>query len=191
MGVRNEQKQKTRENILFSARNLMLKNGFIKVSTKEISTVCGVSQGTLFLHFSTKDNLLNEIISHDIDLYLNDLKLNCNTKISREEFLIEILDVVGRHESILSRLYKDYYYLDETLTKSIDKADTVLKNLFFDNLRNTPGKTISIVDSFILIDAFVAQLKYYLLSKDVYTDTNSIIRQSRGKLNKLFRSLFE
>ena len=64
-------------------------------------------------------------------------------------------------------------------------------NLFFENLRNNPNKNLSIVDSFISIDAFFAQIQKNLLEKEVYTEFNSIIRQRRGKIVKLYRILFE
>lgn len=191
LGIRDERKRETRILIMESTKTLLLKNGFVKVSTKEISMQANVSQGSIFLHFGNKESLLNEIITKDIKKLEIELKEGCSTKTNRELFLKDLIDVLGSNENILSRVYKDYSYLSETLRKSVDNIETTLKNMIFDNLRVTPGKTLSIVDSFISIDAFYSQIKDNLLDKEVYNEFNSVMRQRRGKLVKLYRTLFE
>lgn len=191
MGIREERKRETRHNILNTTRELLFKNGFVKVSTKEISTTAGVAQGSIFLHFGNKDNLLHEIITQDIIKLNESIKNDVDVKTDRETFLKQFLDCLASNENMLSRIYKDYYYLNDSIKKSIDNVETTLKNMIFDNVRNTPGKLLSIVDSFIAIDAFYSQIVSNLSSKEVYNDLNSVIRQTRGKLTKLYRSLFE
>ncbi len=191
MSIREHQKQITREKLLENTKSLILDNGFVKVSTKDISRASGVSQGTIFLHFNTKDNLLNVIFSS----FLNELEIalteGCNPKMDRELFLRDLFDIISLNENMLSRVYKDYAYLPLLIKKGIDQLEVKLKNLLFDNLRFKPTVTISIVDSFINIDAFYAQIKVNLQEKETYTEFNSVIKQKRGKLIKLYRTLFE
>ena len=79
----------------------------------------------------------------------------------------------------------------QSIKKKINNLDSTTKNLFFDNVRGNAEKKISIVDSFVSIDAFYSQVIKYLVEKEVYTSTNSVIKQKRGRLLKLYRMLFE
>lgn len=191
IGIRSDSKQKTRELILNKTALLLHNKGFLKVSSKEISRECNISQGSIFLHFKTKENLLNTILLGNIGEFESQLKLVCLPKLSKEIFLKNYLDVLIQFESFLSRAYKDLPYLTEALSKNINNLETMTKNLFFENIRNNPNKKLNIVDSFISIDAFFAQIQKNLLEKEVYSDSNSIIRQRRGKIVKLYRTLFE
>ena len=191
IGIRSESKQKTRELILSKTALLLHNNGFLNVSSKEISAQCNISQGSIFLHFKTKENLLNTILMANINEFESELKNMCLPRFSKELFLKNYIDVLIQFESFLSRAYKDLPYLSEALSKNINSLEVTTKNLFFENIRNNPDKKLSIVDSFISIDAFFAQIHKNLLDKEVYTDSNSIIRQRRGKIVKLYRTLFE
>ena len=190
MGVRQNAKNKTREIILENTAMLLTKNGFIKVSSKEIAETCNVSQGTIFLHFKTKENLLITILNSNIIGVENSLKQRCITTDSSDVFLKNLLDVYAENEDILSRIYKDYPYFSDNLTRQIDSLDTLVKNMLFENFRKGQSKKLSIVDAFIIIDAFISQLKNYLTEKEVYSTSNSIIRQRRGRITKLYRMLF-
>ena len=190
MGIREEQKRLTRENILKHTLELLLVNGLVKVSTKDISAASNVSQGSIFLHFSSKDNLISSIISENLSKLEISLKQRVVSKSDRESFLRDLLNVLIDHENILSRVYKDFAYVNEETKKNMEHIDTMIRNLIFDNLRNTPGRKISIVDSFISIDAFLAQIKQNLRDKEIFTEFNSVIKQTRGKLVKLYKVLF-
>jgi len=52
----------TKAILLKKASEIVVEKGFSTASTKEIAIAAGVSEGTLFKYFKSKDNLLNEII---------------------------------------------------------------------------------------------------------------------------------
>ncbi|QMS84738.1 TetR/AcrR family transcriptional regulator [Candidatus Xianfuyuplasma coldseepsis] len=190
MGVRLEQKEQTRERIIDKTTQLVQENGFVGISTKDISKNSDVSQGTIFLHFKTKINLLNTILYSNVDNFEKDLIEQCNANQSTDNFVRNFLDAISLYEGILSRAYKDYSYLDDPLQKQLDDLDTLIKNKFYDNIKHNRSTNLNIVDTFTLIDAFISQIKQYLLEKNVYTKANSIIRQRRGRITKLYRMLF-
>jgi len=47
-----------REKVVVTAIQLFVANGFDKVSTADISKTCGVATGTMFHHFSSKDDII-------------------------------------------------------------------------------------------------------------------------------------
>ena len=193
MGIRSELKQKTHNLILEKTALLLDKKGFLNVSSKEIAKECNVSQGSIFLHFKTKENLLNMILSNNITHFENSLKNSLLPELKSDIFLKKYLDLLILNEAFLSRAYMDLPYLQETLSKNLNNLETTTKNLFFENIRKNKIKNIkfNIVDTFISIDAFFSQSQKNLLEKDIYAQSNSVIRQRRGKIIKLYRILFE
>lgn len=191
MNMRLEAKLRTRQRIINKTALLLQEVGFLRVSSKEIARTSEVSQGTVFLHFETKENLLTSVIMDELTAFEKGLNDGCDVSLSTEDFMKSYIDLLISYEGILSRVYKDYGYLSENLKKKINNLESTTKNLFFDNVRGNSEKKISIVDSFVSIDAFYSQVIKYLVEKEVYTSTNSVIKQKRGRLLKLYRMLFE
>lgn len=191
MGIRSESKKKTHNLILEKTALLLDKKGFLNISSKEIAKECNVSQGSIFLHFKTKENLLNMILSNNIIIFENSLKNSLLPELKSDVFLKKYLDLLILNEAFLSRAYMDLPYLQEALSKNIINLETTTKNLFFENIRKNKNKKFNIVDTFISIDAFFSQIQKNLVEKDIHEISNSIIRQRRGKIIKLYRILFE
>lgn len=167
-----------------------MQNGLIKTSSKLIAENCSVSQGTIFLHFGTKDELLYTILKSNIDLLENDINLKCDIKKDPQIFVKKLLDVLSKHEDILSRVYKEENYLSTDLIKQVEHFENTLKNLLLDNYRKHSTKRISIVDSFVVIDAFLSQIKCYLIGKEYTSNPVSLIKQRKGRIVKLYNILF-
>jgi len=58
-----------KESILDAAAQLFAAKGFEATPTAEVAKVAGVSEGTIFHHFKTKDGILVHIIRRMMDLY--------------------------------------------------------------------------------------------------------------------------
>ena len=56
----------TRERILIEASRLMAVNGYGGTTTRDIATAVGISQPSLFFHFSTKLALVEELYRYDL-----------------------------------------------------------------------------------------------------------------------------
>lgn len=78
-----------RQSIIESARTLFHENGVDQVSMRKIATDCGYSVGTLYLYFSNKRELLNE-------LWMEDLELLHNTAIVISQKSIEPIDKLNQ-----------------------------------------------------------------------------------------------
>lgn len=58
-----EKQSSTRENILKAALVLFSRKGYLGATTKEIAAEAGIAEVTLFRYFSSKENLLGEVIT--------------------------------------------------------------------------------------------------------------------------------
>lgn len=188
---RAELKNITRELILQQTALLLEIKGFSQISTKEIANACNLSQGSIFLHFQSKENLLNAIFYQQLEIFEKNLYKNCTVNITQQSFLKCFLDAIIENENFLSRVYKDLPFLNDTIKKDINSLETTIKNLFFDNIRHNLKKNPSIIDTYICIDAFYSQIHRNFIEKDSSFLNNNITKQRRGKLTKLYRTLFE
>lgn len=184
------EKANTRKNIISATEYLVRKRGFVKISSNEIAKECGVSTGSIFLHFGTKYNLLTTILDSNINLLEMTITELCDANVDQDSFLKNLLDSISQYEDILSRIYRDYSYLDSEVIKRVDNLEVLIKNMIYENFISNSTKSLSIVDSFIAIDAFLSQIKDYLISKETFTTSNSVLRQKRGRITKLFKMLF-
>ncbi|MBO9708665.1 MAG: TetR/AcrR family transcriptional regulator [Caulobacter sp.] len=69
MGVRDEQKQATREKVLEAARDLFNETGYDETTIRAIAERAGVSVGSVFTTFASKA----EVLSHVMERRLGDL----------------------------------------------------------------------------------------------------------------------
>lgn len=53
---------RSRDRLLAAATTLFYERGFLATSVKEITQACGFTQGALYNHFSSKDELLYELV---------------------------------------------------------------------------------------------------------------------------------
>ncbi len=59
-----------KESIIAAALELFASKGYDATSTAELARVAGVSEGTIFHHFKTKDGVLVHILTHLMDRYV-------------------------------------------------------------------------------------------------------------------------
>jgi AcrR family transcriptional regulator len=71
LGVRDEQKQATREKVLEAARDLFNEVGYEETTIRAIAERAGVSVGSVFTTFASKAEVLSHVMEHRLtDLYL-------------------------------------------------------------------------------------------------------------------------
>ncbi|ALL12379.1 TetR/AcrR family transcriptional regulator [Caulobacter henricii] len=70
MGVRDDQKQATREKVLVAARDLFNDVGYEETTIRAIAERAGVSVGSVFTTFASKAEVLSHVMEHRLsDLY--------------------------------------------------------------------------------------------------------------------------
>lgn len=189
MSVRAQQKQKTHQLIIEKTKHLIEKNGFIRVSSKMISSEANVAQGSIFLHFETKNALFDHIVINVLTSIKNDV-LSTNKKTSTlEGYIRQFLEMLNREENMLARIYQNLSALDETIQLEVSQFEVAIKDAFFEVVQSNKD-SVNIVSSFVAIDAFFAQIKEYLMNKDTFTKQNAVLVMKMGRLLKLSKLLF-
>src|SRR5262245_5378675 len=61
--TRRARKERTRRAILEAAASLFAKQGFLATSTSDVAESAGVSHGSVFAHFETRDELIERVVT--------------------------------------------------------------------------------------------------------------------------------
>jgi len=172
MNKRAKQKEKTYEKILMKTRGIYLDQGYIRTSTKTISSKANVSQGTIFLHFQTKENLLKFIIADELSKLFHKIQ-------DSSPSLDDLFSSIVEHEKLLSRVMKDYAHLPKQFQTSFDQVRMIYKDKLFDLLQ--PKSKLSILDLFALIEMILA-----LIFEDLfYATADDVIKSKVKKYQKI------
>ncbi len=103
MGLREEKKKLYKKKIIDAAKEVFLKEGFQKATTKKIAALAGIGEGTIYNHFKSKNDIL-------IDIYNNMLLSN------KKEYTLEYLE-----SKSLTSYIKEYTLHYIMCTEGIEK----------------------------------------------------------------------
>jgi AcrR family transcriptional regulator len=116
----------TREKILDAALLLFSQKGFLGATTKEIAAESGVAEVTLFRHFSTKEALLEEVLTSNT--FLPALKeiipsvLNMPYEEALSEIACGFLATLGRRHNFIKIVHSERHLYSEKIRKSYHSA---------------------------------------------------------------------
>jgi AcrR family transcriptional regulator len=79
-------KQK-KELIMETALELFAENGFHATSISQIAKKAGISKGLTYNYFESKKEILDELIQHSFDTVFDNLDLNKDGVVTKEEFI--------------------------------------------------------------------------------------------------------
>lgn len=124
-----------KENILLAATELITKNGIKNTSLADIAKAVDISKGTLYYHYSSKDDLISDIANMHLEVITSSV-LNCvqgiDSKSSKDQMINLILDKISTIEN-RGRIHM--YILCEAITGN-DKLKEQIK-LKYIEWRNT------------------------------------------------------
>ena len=75
-GKRQIEKKQTRDRLIRSAMELYARNGFMATTTADVARAAHVAHGTVFLHFSTQEELISTVIEkfgREVSLRMHEL----------------------------------------------------------------------------------------------------------------------
>lgn len=92
-------KKKRKEEIILAARKVFFENGFERSKMEDIANKAGIGKGTIYGYFSSKEELFETMICHNIDEYKDKL---LDISSSSESFPEKIRGLLNYHYDFLS-----------------------------------------------------------------------------------------
>lgn len=112
----------TRKKIVGVAKKLFGRFGFHKTSMDEIARIARKAKGSLYYHFSSKEDLFKEVVSIEINILkeklstvIDDPELNASDKLVN--YLVTRMqamnDAMNYNESVKADLYEQFDFVDD------------------------------------------------------------------------------
>lgn len=142
---------RTKRKIFETSMNLFATKGYDATSIEEITSVVGVAKGTLYYHFSSKEEIFNFLVEEGMKLLQNSIMIkveNCHTLIDKlkailliqikvmikyQDFMTIVLsEVLGRDSRNLTCRKFVFDYIDMVegiINESINHNESNMKNI--------------------------------------------------------------
>ncbi|MCX7697470.1 MAG: TetR/AcrR family transcriptional regulator [Bacteroidales bacterium] len=129
--------EKTRDVIVQTAQKLFARFGFSKTSMDEIARVSRKAKGSLYYHFSSKEDLFREVVQKEINEIKNQLEMLLSENINADEKLKKFLLVhcemvvkaINYLEGIRADFDKDVSLIEDLRIQFIDWEKNVISQI--------------------------------------------------------------
>ena len=105
MGIRDEQKEKRREEILWAGLDLFIRKGYASTKIKDIAEAVGMSVGLLFHYFESKEALYEELIRYGISGPMNTMSQSDMEPLAFFELAAEQIISYMQNEPFVSKMF--------------------------------------------------------------------------------------
>lgn len=113
---------KTKRKIFETSMELFAQKGYEATSIEEITSIVGVAKGTLYYHFSSKEEIFNFLVEEGIKLLKNSIEIKTsklNNSIDKLKAIILIqIKIIVKYESFISILLSEIWRQEPRNIKS-------------------------------------------------------------------------
>jgi len=183
MNKREQKKQETKKTILEAAKDEFIKNGFLNTNTKTIADKAGVAHGTLFLHFKTKNILMEKVLEDKFISINNQLEKILGTKGNIESLLLGYLNFLQKNESFFESLAKELPYYPPEIRIRIFLKEASARNYFYKCIQKGIADGIyKDIDIKMSLTFLFGTINYFLSNKQNIIKKGSIIAKKKESL---------
>ena len=108
---------KTKRKIFETSMKLFAEKGYESTSIEEITATVGVAKGTLYYHFSSKEEIFNFLVEEGIKLLQNSIDIKTakrNNYIDKIKAIVLIqIKIVAKYEDIITILLSQFWGNEE------------------------------------------------------------------------------
>jgi len=159
-------KDDTRDKILSVADRLFSQFGFHKTSMDEIAKIARKAKGSLYYHFSSKEDLFKEVVSIEmvnlrkqLSIVVEDEELSASKKM--EMYLVKRMEVLNDaanyHETLKADFFEHFDFIDG-LRSSLDEWErSSIEKIISQGIET--GEFIEMESKDVFFDMFIMVLK--------------------------------
>ena len=158
--------ENTKDKILSVANKLFSRFGFHKTSMDEIAKIARKAKGSLYYHFSSKEELFKEVVSKEIhtlkaqlSVVVNNSDLNASDKI--KTYLIKRMEILNDasnyHETIKADFFEHFDFIDDLRSELDYWEKSSLKIIILQGVNKGEFEVKGDID--VLLDVFIMVLK--------------------------------
>lgn len=180
MNKRQEQKAKTREHIIEIAFNEFSNNGLSNTSTADIATAAGVSHGTIFAHFPTREMLLDTVIEEFGIRITKRLHELVDETCGMREILEAHLKGIEEYEDFYIRLISEAPLLQVSSRNTLIMIQSAISfHLTQVAEREQKNHKIKRMPLNLMFNTWVGLIHYYLTNQEMFAPGKSVVSRYR------------
>ena len=108
---------KTKRRIFNTAIKMFSEKGYDNTSVEEITAIAGVAKGSLYYHFSKKEDIFDMLLKEGFELLKNNIEIktkNCTTALEKIKAVILIqIKVIVKYEYFLNVVFSQLWGEEE------------------------------------------------------------------------------
>jgi len=177
MNRRAAQKAQTRARILEAAAHLFAERGIAATTTADIARAAGLSHGAVFVHFETRDSLIDAVASTLFEQLTDRLHSLVERGGSFREALQVHLDSLAEREDLYRRFAAEAATLPEISRNSwIGLQSAISYHLSAPAEREMRAGSLRRCEFALLFNTWIGLLHHYLLHRDLFAPGSSVLR---------------
>jgi AcrR family transcriptional regulator len=190
--IREISKENTRRLILDTTREIIVLQGIINTSTKQISDKCKIAHGTIFAHFKNREVLIGTVVKTELIRIAEKLYQLAEKNIPFGNLLEEYLNLVSEEEDLLVVINKEFAFFSEYLKNEIITTETIVKKFLYDALsKDIETGLMKPLNVSMLISCLFGTISHYLVRKEYFVSSGNVIMQKKQEIIQLFINLIK
>ncbi|MDR1954995.1 MAG: TetR/AcrR family transcriptional regulator [Candidatus Methanoplasma sp.] len=179
---RQIQKAATREHIINTAAAVYAERGF-SVPTNVIAQEAGLAHGSIFVHFPTREGLLQNILDRFASELGEKLHGLSETEDDLKKFLYTHIEILTKYESFYKKMITDVSSLPRGAMTALIAIQSAASSHFGNVIENNAEKNeIKPIPLHILFNTWMALLHYYLLNSELFAPGRSVLNSRKDEL---------
>lgn len=188
---RQQQKKDTKKKIIESAYHIYAKHGFM-AKTSDIARTAGVSHGTIFAHFSTKDDLLIYLLENFGERTSDRLHELTEKSKGMKDVLNAHLTAILEEEDFYIRVISEMHLLPETVRSVfIGVQSTIAFHMGKMIEKEKQAHAIKDLPNYFIFNLWIGLLHYYLQNKMMFAPDSAVIPRYRQDFVSYFLEILK
>lgn len=188
--TRSAQKVRTRERILAAAVDLCGRRGFAATRTADVARVAGVSHGSVFVHYSSRNELLAAVAGSMTREITDSIHALQEKGESLETVLAGHLSCLSDHEERLHWLLREAPALPpEVRVAWVGLLSAVAHHIAPSARRDMRAGRVREMPEHLLLNTWNGLLHHYILHRDLFAPRRSVLRVHGDALLTHFMNL--
>jgi AcrR family transcriptional regulator len=188
--TRAAQKRATREALIAAAMRVYEMDGIAAARTADVAAAAGVSHGTVFVHFPTREALFAAALEEFGSMLTRRIHELATSGASVREVLSAHLQGIGEHEGFYSRLTIEAPLLPDDARRGLFSVQSAISfHLAQAAEREQAAGTIKPMPVHLLFNTWIGLVHYYLANRDMFAPDGSVVERCGPELLEHFMSL--
>lgn len=193
--ARQVQKAATREKVVESALALFAQQGIVETKTADIAKAIGMSHGVIFLHFPKRDDLVIAVIDEFGRRLAGELRRAMEggpERAALQDVLDAHLQVLQDFEPFYARLVTEAPLLPPVIRSTLLALQMAVANrMRIVMTREHAAGRVRAKPTPLLFHTWIGLVHHYLINRDLFVESGSVIAAKKHELIEHFLSLVE